>query len=142
MDMVKHVQIQFQTDTSHRMIDITDRVVEALDQTGMADGMALIFVVGSTGALSTIEYEPGLQQDFPELMQRLIPEDLDYQHNKTWGDGNGHSHLRATLMGPSLTVPVVEGKLVLGTWQQIVFLEFDNRPRDRRLLIQFMGEAC
>lgn len=141
MGMVKHVQIQFQTDTHHKMVDITDRVEKALDQTGMTDGMALIFVVGSTGALSTIEYEPGLQQDFPELMQRLIPDDRDYQHNQTWGDGNGHSHLRATLLGPSLTVPVVDGKLVLGTWQQIIFLEFDNRPRDRRLVIQFVGEA-
>ena len=141
MGMVKHVQIQFQTDTHHKMVDITDRVEKALDQTRMTDGMALIFVVGSTGALSTIEYEPGLQQDFPELMQRLIPDDRDYQHNQTWGDGNGHSHLRATLLGPSLTVPVVDGKLVLGTWQQIIFLEFDNRPRDRRLVIQFVGEA-
>lgn len=139
--MVKHVQIQFQTDTHHKMVDITTRVEEALDQTGMADGAALIFVVGSTGALSTIEYEPGLQRDFPELMQRLIPQDLDYQHNQTWGDGNGHSHLRATLLGPSLTIPVVDGKLVLGTWQQIVFLEFDIRPRNRRLLVQFMGET-
>ncbi|MBN1197010.1 MAG: YjbQ family protein [Candidatus Aminicenantes bacterium] len=139
--MVKHVQIEFQTDTHHKMVDITTRVEEALEQTGMADGAALIFVIGSTGALSTIEYEPGLQRDFPELMQRLIPQDLDYRHNQTWGDGNGHSHLRATLLGPSLTVPVVDGKLVLGTWQQIVFLEFDNRPRNRRLLVQFMGET-
>jgi len=139
--MVKHVQIEFQTDTHHKMVDITKRVEEALEQTGMADGAALIFVIGSTGALSTIEYEPGLQRDFPELMQRLIPQDLDYRHNQTWGDGNGHSHLRATLLGPSLTVPVVDGKLVLGTWQQIVFLEFDNRPRNRRLLVQFMGET-
>ncbi|HDP94203.1 MAG TPA: YjbQ family protein [Candidatus Aminicenantes bacterium] len=139
--MVKHIQIQFQTDTHHRMVDITTRVEEALDQSGMCEGMVLIFVIGSTGALSTIEYEPGLQSDFPELMQKLIPEELDYQHNKTWGDGNGHSHLRATLLGPSLTVPVVDGKLVLGTWQQIVFLEFDNRSRSRRLLVQFLGET-
>lgn len=122
------------------MVDITPRVREALEQSGIHEGMALIFVPGATGALSTIEFEPGLQRDFPALMEKLIPRRQVYHHNETWGDGNGHSHLRATLLGPSLTIPVRAGGLVLGTWQQIVFLEFDNRPRERRLAIQFMGE--
>lgn len=139
--MVTHNVIHFSTDTRQQVIDITARVEQALEKSKLADGMVLIFVVGSTGALSTIEFEPGLQQDFPELMQQMIPAEKEYRHNRTWGDGNGHSHLRATLLGPALTVPVVDGRLVLGTWQQIVFLEFDNRPRERRLMLQFIGEA-
>ena len=122
------------------MVDITDRVREALEDSGITEGMALVFVPGATGALSTIEFEPGLQRDFPELVEKLIPRRQSYHHNETWGDGNGHSHLRATLLGPSLTIPIQSGGLVLGTWQQIVFLEFDNRPRERRLVVQFMGE--
>lgn len=139
--MVIHGEIRLRTDEARSMVDITDRVREALEQSGITEGIALIFVPGATGALSTIEFEPGLQRDFPELLERLIPRQQVYHHNETWGDGNGHSHLRATLLGPSLTVPVRNGGLILGTWQQIVFLEFDNRPRERRLVIQFMGES-
>ena len=140
--MVKHTEIHLRTEADRDMVDITPRVRAALESCGLQEGMVLLFVVGATGALSTIEFEPGLQRDFPELMQRLIPREQPYHHNQTWGDGNGHSHLRATLMGPSLTIPIQAGELVLGTWQQIVFLEFDNRPRERRLIVQFMGETA
>ncbi len=109
-------------------------------QSEITDGYALIFVPGATGALSTIEYEPGLIKDFPEVMERIIPEKTVYHHNETRHDGNGHSHLRATLVGPSLTVPFEKQRLILGTWQQIVFLEFDNKPHHRRIAVQLMGE--
>lgn len=140
--MIDYREIRVVTHSERRMIDITGMIQSELEVSPVFQGMALIFVPGATGAVSTIEYEPGLQHDFPELMEKLIPEQSRYHHNETWGDGNGHSHLRATLMGPSLTIPVRGGQLMLGRWQQIVFLEFDNRPRDRRLVIQFMGEEA
>lgn len=121
------------------MRNITDEVREIVTESGINDGHVLIFVPGATGALSTIEYEPGLIRDFPELMEKLIPEKEYYLHNETWHDGNGHSHLRATLVGPSLTVPFADGTLLLGTWQQIIFLEFDNKPHHRKLVVQVMG---
>ena len=138
--MIEYREIRIRTDSDRRLIDVTGKIQSELEECGIEDGMVLIFVPGATGALSTIEYEPGLQRDFPELMERLIPEKNVYHHNETWGDGNGHSHLRATLIGPSLTVPIRDGQLVLGRWQQVIFLDFDNRPRDRRLVVQFMGE--
>ncbi|MBD3218657.1 MAG: YjbQ family protein, partial [candidate division Zixibacteria bacterium] len=99
-----------------------------------------IFCPGSTGGITTIEYEPGLQKDLPEFMEKIIPSNRSYEHDKTWGDGNGFSHLRSALIGPSLTAPVVSGKLRHGTWQQIVFLDFDNKSRTRELVITVMGE--
>lgn len=131
-----------ETDTLGRneMVDITDDVRGIVDQSDITDGHVLIFVPGATGALSTIEYEPGLIADFPEMMEKMIPEKKYYHHNETWHDGNGHSHLRATLVGPSLTVPFENRRLILGTWQQIVFLEFDNKPHRRRIALQIMGE--
>jgi secondary thiamine-phosphate synthase enzyme len=106
----------------------------------MGNGCVLLFVPGATGALSTIEYEPGLIKDLPEFMEKIIPEKQYYHHNETWHDGNGHSHLRATLVGPSLTIPIQDQELILGTWQQVVFLEFDNKPHQRKIAVQFMGE--
>ena len=122
------------------IVDVTDRVQAAVDHSEIANGQALVFVPGSTGAVTTIENEPGLQEDLRAAVERWAPEDALYQHDRRWGDGNGHAHIRAALIGPSLTVPVVNGRLMLGTWQQIIFVDFDNRPRSRRLVIQVMGE--
>lgn len=121
-------------------MDITGEVQAKVRESGIKEGIAVVFAIGSTCAISTIEYEPGLKKDLPEILEKLIPSRVGYHHNGTWGDGNGHSHLRATLLGPSLTVPVSGGDLVLGTWQQIVFIELDIRPRSRRVFIQILGE--
>lgn len=138
--MVKLYAVEIETRGRNEMVDITGEVREIVGRSEITDGQVLIFVPGATGALSTIEYEPGLIADFPELMERMIPEKKYYHHNETWHDGNGHSHLRATLVGPSLTVPFEGRRLLLGTWQQIIFLEFDNKPHHRRLAVQLMGE--
>ncbi|NMC44358.1 MAG: YjbQ family protein [candidate division Zixibacteria bacterium] len=122
------------------IVDITDLVAETVQAGEISSGTVTIFVPGSTGGLTTIEYEPGLLADLPEMMENLIPSDHDYRHDRTWHDGNGFSHLRAALVGPDITIPFVSRKLTLGTWQQIVFLEFDNRSRRRELIVQIMGE--
>jgi len=127
--------------TGHRHIhDITDDVATVVANSGVATGIVHVFNVGSTAILGTIEYEPGLQQDIGELLDRLIPPSKAYGHEQAWHDGNGHSHLQATLMGPSLTVPVSDGHLVLGTWQQIFHLECDVKPRHRRIIVTVHGE--
>jgi len=130
--------ISINTEGRCQMIDLTSAVADKLSQLGLAEGLVTVFVPGSTGAVTTIEFEPGLAQDVPELLDRLIPQGA-YHHDKTWGDGNGHAHLRASIIGPSLQVPFSEGKLALGTWQQIVFIDFDIQPRRRRLVVQYMG---
>jgi secondary thiamine-phosphate synthase enzyme len=122
------------------MHDITGEVSNRLSEHGLKNGTVTIFVSGSTGGLTTIEYESGLEKDFAELMDKIIPQDRTYHHDARWGDGNGFSHVRASLLGPSLTVPIVDGRMTLGTWQQIVFIDFDNRPRSRSIVLQFMGE--
>jgi secondary thiamine-phosphate synthase enzyme len=122
------------------IIDITDHVSQAIEESSVSNGIATVFVAGSTAALTTIEYEPGLKHDFPQMLSRVAPKDIVYEHDNTWHDGNGHSHVRASLIGPSLTIPVVGGKLTLGTWQQIVFLEMDTRPRNRNVIVQMLGE--
>jgi secondary thiamine-phosphate synthase enzyme len=120
--------------------DLTDEVQEALESTFLKAGVVTVFVAGATGAVTTIEYEDGLVADLGDALQRIVPEEIDYAHNERWHDGNGHSHIRASLLGPSLVVPFCEGRLILGTWQQIVFLELDNRPRHRKVVLQIMGE--
>lgn len=120
--------------------NITDQVNEIVTQSKIKNGLVAVFVAGSTAGVTTIEYEPGLIEDFKKLMERLVPEKETYAHNSRWGDGNGFSHIRASLLGPSLTVPIINGSLVTGTWQQIVVVDFDNRPRQRMLLIQVIGE--
>jgi secondary thiamine-phosphate synthase enzyme len=122
------------------MQDLTDSVSRIIGQSGIKTGMAQVFVVGSTGAIGTIEFEPGLKRDLPEMLDRLIPPCKNYGHEQAWHDGNGHSHLQATLLGPSLSVPVSEGHPVLGTWQQIIHLECDVRSRDRTIVVTVMGE--
>jgi secondary thiamine-phosphate synthase enzyme len=122
------------------MIDITGEVSRVVKESEVSTGICTIFCPGSTGALTTIEYEEGLLEDFPEAMERIAPRGATYQHHLRWGDGNGHSHIRASVLGPSLTVPFVHGKLRLGTWQQITFIDFDNKPRARTLEIVVLGE--
>ncbi|UCG20957.1 MAG: YjbQ family protein [Deltaproteobacteria bacterium] len=122
------------------IIDITGLVGQHLTQSGIISGTVILFVPGSTGALTTIEYESGVIRDLAEAIERLVPRDIPYAHDQRWGDGNGYSHVRAALLGPSLHIPVVDGRLSLGTWQQIVLINFDNRARRRRLIIQIMGE--
>ena len=133
--------IEIKTSGQNDIVDITGEIKERIRASRISDGSVLLFVFGSTAALTTIEYEPGLIQDFPELMEKLVPENDAYSHDETWHDGNGHSHLRATLIGPSLTIPIADRKPLLGTWQQVVFLEFDNRPRERRIVMQVTGEG-
>jgi secondary thiamine-phosphate synthase enzyme len=132
--------VSFSTSGFNDMKDLTAEVSKKLSSSGLKDGIVNLFVPGSTGGLTTIEYESGLVKDFSELMERIIPGNKTYHHDARWGDGNGFSHVRASLLGPSLTVPFSSGRLSLGTWQQIVFVDFDNRSRSRTILLQFMGE--
>ena len=123
------------------IVDITAKVQEQLGKEKLSRGLATLFVSGSTASLTTIEYEPGILKDLKELLEKLIPSDRKYHHDDRWGDDNGFSHLRASLLGPSLQIPIENGKLLLGTWQQIVLLDFDNRPRTREIVVQFLGES-
>ncbi|HFB83576.1 MAG TPA: YjbQ family protein [Thermodesulfatator sp.] len=121
-------------------LDITPQVQEILEDSGLSEGSLTVFVPGSTGAVTTIEFESGVISDLKRALERLVPQDMAYEHDLAWGDGNGFSHVRAALMKPSLSIPFKEGRLLLGTWQQVVFLDFDNRPRRRRLVVQLIGE--
>jgi secondary thiamine-phosphate synthase enzyme len=123
------------------ILDITGLATEHLAESGIRHGAMILFVPGSTGALTTIEYESGVLEDLAEAIERLAPRDIQYAHDQRWGDGNGYAHVRAALVGPSLQIPVVNGRLCLGTWQQVVLLDFDNHPRMRRLIIQVIGEG-
>jgi secondary thiamine-phosphate synthase enzyme len=120
--------------------DITDLVSSAVAESACGAGIATVFVVGSTAAITTIEFEPGAVADLNRLMQEIAPREAEYRHHLRWGDDNGSSHVRAALMGPSLTVPFAEGKLLVGTWQQVALIEFDTRPRKREIVVQIMGE--
>jgi secondary thiamine-phosphate synthase enzyme len=133
-------QLSLRTSGHGHMQDLTRQVTEIVAQSGIRTGIVNIFNVGSTAAVGTIEFEPGLRGDLPELLDRLIPPSRDYGHEQAWHDGNGHSHLQATLLGPSLTVPVADGKPVLGTWQQIFHLECDIRGRRRTVVVTVVGE--
>jgi len=133
-------RINLQTKKELDIVDITDRVQEILTNFRLENGFVIIFIPGSTGAVTTIEFEPGLLEDFPNMLERISPSDAIYEHEKRWHDGNGHSHVRASMIGPSLTIPFNNSKLILGTWQQIVFVELDVRPRSRQLYIQVIGE--
>lgn len=132
--------LRFETRGHAHMIDVTREVQQVVQDSDLTAGIVTVFCPGSTGALTTIEYESGALQDFERLFDAIAPADQPYAHNARWGDGNGHSHVRAALLGPSLTVPFAEGGLLLGTWQQIIFVDFDNRGRQRRLVVQVMGE--
>jgi len=130
----------FSTNGDTDIIDITRQVSDRITEAGLEEGHVLLFIPGSTAAITTIEYERGAIYDLKGAIEQLAPEGKHYRHNERWGDGNGHAHVRAALLGPSLTVPVINGRLVLGTWQQVVFIDFDNRPRERRLLVHLTGK--
>ncbi len=138
--MVVSETIELETRGHAHMIDITAAVAEKVEASGLRSGTATVFCPGSTGAVTTIEYESGALSDLQRLFDEIVAADRDYAHNLRWGDGNGHSHVRAALLGPSLAVPFAERRLLLGTWQQITFIDFDNRPRSRRLVLQIIGE--
>jgi secondary thiamine-phosphate synthase enzyme len=138
--MVISEKISLGTHGKTDMVDITEHVAEKILKSKINNGTVTIFVAGSTAGLTTIEYEPGLVADFQGLWDRIAPDNIRYVHNERWGDGNGYSHIRASLLGASLTVPFNNRKLTLGTWQQIILVDFDNRARQREIVIQIMGE--
>ncbi len=133
-------ELHFKTKGELEIKDITDSVQRVLLNSNLKDGIITVFVPGSTGSLTTIEYEPGLLNDLPRALEVIAPTNIPYDHNERWHDGNGRSHVRASMLGPSLTIPFIKGKLTLGTWQQIIFLELDVRPRTRHLILQMIGE--
>jgi secondary thiamine-phosphate synthase enzyme len=135
---VHHISVNTTGKTD--IIDLTPKVMETVAGSASLNGVVTLFIPGSTAALTTIEYETGVINDLKNAIERIAPEDLYYEHNERWGDGNGYAHVRAALIGPSLHIPVVEGQLTLGTWQQIVLLDFDNRPRKRQIILQVSGE--
>jgi secondary thiamine-phosphate synthase enzyme len=121
-------------------LDITSEVAKTVSGSGLRNGIAHLFVTGSTAGLTTIEFEPGCVHDLQQLFERIAPRDAEYLHHERWGDHNGHSHMRASLLGPHLAVPFVEGELTLGTWQQVILVDFDDRPRERAVVVQLTGE--
>jgi len=136
---IQHFVLAFPTTGKTDLVDITREVSLRIRESGIVEGSVLIFVPGSTAALTTIEYESGVIEDLKEAIERIAPGNLSYRHDARWGDGNGYSHVRAALLGPSLTIPVIAGKLVLGTWQQVILCDFDNRPRKRQVVVQVSG---
>jgi secondary thiamine-phosphate synthase enzyme len=140
MYMVFGEHISMRTRGNSDILDITDKVAAVVSRSAIKNGLVTIFVVGSTASVSTIEYEPALVQDVKDQLEKIVPSTLQSRHSQTWGDDNGFSHIRATLMGPGLTAPVSQGSIVLGTWQQIVLIDHDNRGRSREIFVQVMGE--
>lgn len=137
---VKTRRLQIRTEGENSILDLSSKVQNEVEASGLTKGIVTVFVPGSTGALTTMEYEPGLKQDFPTMLETLSPRDKWYEHENTWHDHNGHSHVRASLVGASLTIPFEGAKLLLGTWQQVVFIECDIRPREREIILQIMGQ--
>ncbi len=140
MLIVVETEVGIKTSGELDIVDITGEIAKIVSKTGIKNGIANVFVPGSTGAVTTIEYEPGLLKDLPNSLERVAPRNAEYEHEKTWHDGNGHSHVRASIIGPSITIPIKDGALRLGTWQQVVFVELDVRPRSRRLVVTCLGE--
>jgi len=137
---IKTEKFSISTHGNTHMVDITPQLKTILSQSEFEEGQMTIFAPGATAGISTVEYEPGLIKDIPEMFDRIAPAGQTYHHNETWHDGNGHSHCRATLMGPSMTVPFENKSLILGTWQQVIYVDFDNRARQRQVVVQMMGE--
>jgi secondary thiamine-phosphate synthase enzyme len=133
-------ELEFKTTDQTDVIDISREVQETVLQSGIQDGIIMLFISGSTAALTTIEFESGVVNDLRKAIERIAPRDIPYEHDRRWGDGNGYSHVRAALLGPSLSIPLKGGRLLLGTWQQVVLLDFDNRPRRRTVAVQIMGK--
>jgi len=138
--MVHSEKISLNTKGFSDIIDITDQVDSVTGRSKIQNGLVTVFCPGSTGSVTTIEYESGVLRDLQKAIEKIAPSDIPYDHDRRWGDGNGFSHVRAALMKPGLTIPIVKGKLTLGTWQQIVFIDFDNRRRDRDILVHVMGK--
>lgn len=138
--MVERKSIKIKTRGNCDIVDITRQVFEGINDSSISSGIVTVFATGSTAGISTIEYEPGVVSDLRDMCDRLVPVGMEYRHNLAWHDGNGHSHVRACLIGASLTVPFTDKIMALGTWQQIVFMDFDNRPRSREIVLQIMGE--
>ena len=138
--MVITRQISLQTKGHCHIIDITPEVQQQLAETDISDGIITLFISGSTAGITTIEFESGLLSDFQSMWERNVPTDISYKHDRAWGEGNGYSHVRASLLGASLVIPLSNKRLALGTWQQIVLVDFDNRPRSRQIVVQIMGE--
>jgi len=138
--MVVTKNISLHTKGKTEIINITEEVTRKVADSGVNSGIVTLFVAGSTAGLTTIEYESGLVADFQNLWDRIAPYNMPYEHNERWSDGNGYAHVRASLLGASLTIPFTDGKLVLGTWQQLILVDFDNRPRSRQIILQIMGE--
>jgi secondary thiamine-phosphate synthase enzyme len=138
--MVKTDTISLSTKGFSDVIDITNKVTKIVEQSGIQIGLVNVFCSGSTGSITTIEFESGVINDLKKAIEKIVPSNIPYEHDKRWGDGNGFSHVRAAIMKPSLTVPIIKRKMALGTWQQIVFMDFDNRGRDRKILVQIVGE--
>ena len=137
--IVLTLTLEKQTKGFTDIIDITVDIEDLVKQSNILEGLVTVFVPGSTGSITTVEYEPGLLEDLPEFFEKIIPQNVTYNHDRTWGDGNGYAHLRASLLGPSLSIPIVKGKMTLGTWQQIIFIDFDNRSRRRNIVVQIIG---
>jgi secondary thiamine-phosphate synthase enzyme len=133
-------RIHLKTKGAGDLIDITERIVDIVKQTKLGTGQATVFNIGSTAAITTFEFETGMIKDMQELYEKIVPSSRHYHHDDTWGDANGFSHLRAALQGPSITIPFERGQLLLGTWQQVVLAEFDNKPRNRQVVVQIIGE--
>ncbi len=133
-------ELNFSTQGHTEIVDITKNVEEAVKKSNISDGLVTVFVVGSTASISTIEYEPGLVKDLGDAFERLMPEKMEYAHNKAWGDFNGSAHIRAAFLGSNRSFPMKDKKMILGTWQQIILIDFDNRPRERRIIVQIVGE--
>jgi len=138
--MIHSETISLSTKGFGDILDITHHVDAMIDRSRIENGLVTVFCPGSTGAVTTIEYESGVLRDLQRAIEKIVPSDIPYEHDRRWGDGNGFSHVRAALMKPSLSIPIVKGRLALGTWQQIVFIDFDNRKRERNILVQVMGE--
>lgn len=138
--MIHGEELYIQTQGFSDIGDVTAKVQEIIARSGAREGIANIFVIGSTASISTIEFEPALVEDMKDKLEEFAPRTMKSRHSETWGDDNGFSHIRATFMGPGITVPFTKGTLILGTWQQIVVIDHDNRPRDRRIFVQVMGE--
>jgi secondary thiamine-phosphate synthase enzyme len=138
--MVHSETISLSTKGFSDIIDMTPHVEKVLERSGIKNGLVTVFCPGSTGGITTIEYESGVLKDLQKAIEKIVPSDIPYEHDRRWGDGNGFSHVRAALMKPSLSIPIIKGKLTLGTWQQIVFIDFDNRRRERKIIVHVMGE--
>lgn len=132
--------IDIKTSGENDIIDITDKTQKIIEESKIKDGIICLFIPGSTGGITTIEYEPGLKKDLPIALEKIAPKDIYYYHHETWHDDNGRSHVKASIIGPSITIPIRDSRLIHGTWQQIVFIELDTKPRNRRIIAQIIGE--